>query len=136
MSTDLIEVMSVLTKSKVDGPRHFPVSVITCPGVTNVNLRAQEGVFSLYQVGGLENGPLVDRRPLEVQICEDMSQPKGGHLLTFFSRFTLPWTEAGKLLWILASFGVSAASLFPSFQGAATAVREENFWKRPTWDTR
>lgn len=135
MSTAMIEVISALSKDKIDGPRHFPVSVITCPGVTNVNLRAQEGVFSLYQAQSIPNGPVVDRRPLEVQVCEDMSQ-REGHPFTVFRRFTLPWEEAGKLLWILASFGVSAASLFPDFPGAAMAVREENFWKRPKWDTR
>jgi len=135
MSTDMIEVFSTIPKYKVDGPKHCPVSVITCPGATNVNLRAQEGVFSLYQAKNVPNGPIVDRRPLEIQVCEDMNL-REGHDITMFRRFTLPCAEASKLLWILASFGVSAASLFPDLRGAAMAVREENAWKRPRWDTR
>lgn len=130
MSTTLTDFASFVSKYKVDGARQFPVSLITSPAATNPNLRAQEGVFTLFQANSSDKTPLVDRRPLEVQACEEMSQPKS-LAFTAFTKLTLPATEAGKLLWILASFGVSAASLFPSFQGVAWAVREENLWKRP-----
>lgn len=135
MATDMVDVMSALSKRKVDVPRPFPVKVITSPAATNRNLRAQEGVFSLYQTESCAEAYLVDRRPLEVQACEDIIRPEG-HPIAVFRRFSLPGAEAGKLLWILASFGVSAASLFPDFQGASMAVREEALWERPKWDIR
>jgi hypothetical protein len=130
MATGILEVMHTLSKGKVDDPRDYPVNIITAPAATNRNLRAQEGVFSLYRA----NGCLVDRRSLDVQVCENMIQVEG-YAIPVMRRFTLPVTESRKLLWILAGLGVSAASLFPDFKGAAQAVYEEHLWMRPKWNT-
>jgi hypothetical protein len=46
-----------------------------------------------------------------------------------FWKFTLPHTEAPTLLRLLALDGISAATIFPSYAGVVSALRE-----RPLWD--
>ena len=45
-----------------------------------------------------------------------------------FVRFTLPLTEARGVLQELAKEGVTAAKLFPGYQGVVEAMYEESIW--------
>jgi len=126
--------MTTLSKYKAEGPETYPVEIITAPAASNPNLRAQEGVFTLFR----PREELVDRRPLEVQLgsymmAENVLKANELGQVVTFTEFTLPQSESGKLLWILANSGVSAATLFPGYRGAALAVNEECLWERPSW---
>lgn len=46
-------------------------------------------------------------------------------------RLTLPIEEAPKLLRLLSYEGVSAATLFPDYEGVTAAIREQLLWDKP-----
>ena len=98
------------------------IIAITAPAAGNPNLHAQEGVFTLHRP--LTAGPneLTDTRPIDELIRERST-------VQLLLHFTLPIQQAPTLLRLLAKEGVSGASLFPGFGGAALAVREQRYWR-------
>lgn len=48
-----------------------------------------------------------------------------------FYKFTLPWTESGRLLWFLAKEGIDSARLFPGYDGVAEALKERHLRRKP-----
>lgn len=144
MSRVPADINELLDPYTIGSPPDIRLRIITAPAATNQNLRAQEGVFTVIQPRNPKCEYLLDRRPLDKQLgerfteCVSLTQPVSEALTSnrvnpLFFRFTLPASECGKLMWILASWGISAASMFPGFRGAADTVREEQFWKRPNW---
>jgi hypothetical protein len=64
-------------------------------------------------------------KPLEKLLDQIFRNKKEFILL---KKLTLPKTEAPALLKILADEGVSAASVFPGYDGVAEAVFERGLW--------
>jgi hypothetical protein len=100
---------------------------VTAPKAGNPNLHAQRGIFTLYRPRtnkqDIDPDALADRTSFEEAI-------KGQRDHAFRLRhFTLPFSECGLLLWLLAKEGVDGARLFPGYDGAAKAVMEEFYWR-------
>jgi hypothetical protein len=100
------------------------VKIITVPSAGNPNLNSQKGLFTIYQPK-LRLGERVDRISLDQAI-----KPFG--VVPVFIHFRLPISEAGKLLRLLFLEGVSGASVFAGYNGAAKAVLEQLHWDN--WD--
>jgi hypothetical protein len=47
------------------------------------------------------------------------------------AHITLPIAETGKLLRLLHHEGISAATLFPGYQGVADSLAEKAWWDKP-----
>ncbi len=103
---------------------------VRVPTAGNPNLRAQAGVFLLAQRvarndEGFPFAPLLD---IIVQIAVDPPAR--------LVQVTLPSSEAGALLRLLALEGIDGAALFPGYDGVKRAVDERQFWsgqrRRPT----
>jgi len=45
--------------------------------------------------------------------------------------FTVPTSEAGRIVWYLDKNGTNAAKLFPNFDGAACALQERLYQQPP-----
>lgn len=58
--------------------------------------------------------------------------------LPIICEVTLPEARAPELLQLLAGVGVTAASVFPGYDGALRALIEERYWEHPnefaSWD--
>ena len=98
------------------------IEVVTAPAAGNLNLYAQQGVFSLYRPSTVDPQEPVDRRPLDVIVAE---RPSAQMLL----QFTLPVAQAPTLLRLLAKDGVSGTTLFPGYAGVVAGLQEERFWR-------
>jgi FRG domain len=98
------------------------IEVVTAPAAGNLNLYAQQGVFSLYRPSTVDPEEPVDARPLDVIVAE---RPSAQTLL----HFTLPITQAPTLLRLLAKDGVSGTALFPGYAGVVAGLQEERFWR-------
>ena len=85
------------------------VEIVTVASAANPNLRAQQGLFTLFR--GDEKIP--PEAPLETRLSQ-----------LFLKRFCLPQNRAIELLLLLRQAGIHKGRLFPSFQGAADAVVE------------
>jgi len=123
---DFIQRMTLPHSKKLP---NIPVSFVTAPAASNPNLRAQQGVFTVWrpQMTDREHQQ-VDRRPLN-ELIDECLERDGVELpsLSLFYKVTLPLAEAPTLLHLLLRTGVTAARLFPGYEGAAEAVRE---WSR------
>ena len=132
--TSVFEFLSPSRPSFVQRPE-FPVIVAAAPRAGNPNLHAQEGVFTLYRQADTEPGKPPDRKPLNESLEIDPVLSKTARESPMLYNFTLPATQADRLLWLLAKEGITAATLFPGYDGVALAVKErrlcDKFPERP-----
>jgi hypothetical protein len=95
---------------RVDGIRHVRV-----PGSTSANLSSQGGSFILVDNFGYRGQPFTPNVSLESKLAAHSE---------ILKKVTLPTSLAGDLLLRCDKFGVSAASVFPGYDGVAKAVLE------------
>lgn len=111
------------TLKQTDGKLEY----VTLPGSTSNNLAAQKGVFLIHrQQHGMGRNSSFSSEELKNtvnNIFEDSTS------CTAY-KITLPAKLAGNLLFRLNKFGVSAATLFPGFDGAARAALEYKMAKK------
>ena len=83
----------------------------------------------------MEPTAAVNRQPLDEALTDDPSVNKTGRDSPIVYHFTLPASKAARLLWLIAKEGITAATLFPGYGGAARAVKEkrlcDQFCDRP-----
>jgi hypothetical protein len=134
---------TILIASKWLASQHQHAHLISVPRAGNPNLSAQQGVFTLVTLGGIEREPRldapVDTTPLDIalerlwQACQRLDNiftrqvRKEG---TPLRKLTLPSSEAPRLLNLLQQIGVWGSTLWPGFDGAAKGVRENAMLKR------
>jgi len=100
--------ISVITDSR-------PLQHVHVPGSTSVNLAAQGGSFILVYNHGYRGHEFTPNVSLETKITDRSMLLK---------KVTLPKSLASELLMRCDKFGVSAASIFPGYDGAAKAALE------------
>jgi hypothetical protein len=99
------------------------IQLIDAPGSTSANLAAQSGLFTLVPEKGYR-GQALKNRNLE----EEFYTEAGPRLW----KLTLPAKLAGDVLELCALYSISAATLFPGYDGAAIAVQDSIAqWQRP-----
>lgn len=94
------------------------VEIVRVPGATSLNLAAQQGLFTLVRGTGGRGQAHADLRVEDVITAKFAHNPKACPLW----KLTLPRSEAPKLLDRCSKFGISAASLFPGYEGAAKSA--------------
>ena len=87
----------------------------TFAGSTSVNLSSQGGSFILVSNAGSRGEQFTPNMSVELKLPTDIKVLK---------KVTLPTSLAGDLLLRCHKFGVSAASVFPGYDGVAKAVLE------------
>jgi len=107
-------------------PRLEKLEFIRVPGGNNANVAAQSGLFTLlrqqYARASMFEGP--------ASLCEYISTSGNASL----AKVTLPVSEAPKIIDLCERQGISAATLFPDFYGAARAtVVRLACWSRTEW---
>lgn len=112
-------------------PRLRSIQLVAAPRAANVNLHAQDGLFTMSVVDNDWPSGSVDRRTLDTLIAASLRSSQA--VTTVFLHFTLPGSQAGELLWWLNKNQVNAARLFPGFDGAAKALKEHRHLRSPSW---
>jgi hypothetical protein len=107
----------------------YAIRGVTAPSATNSNLRAQQGVFTLmdFRYTREQTGkclPLEDS--LEIMI-EDIkhNQPDSDHWIfnSSLQKFTLPVSEAEKLLFLLAKMDITPSTVYPGYSGIVSDLK-------------
>lgn len=107
------------------------VEVVTTPYAHNRNLAAQRGVHLLYRLlDAPKPADIVRRDPFDHALQQAHASAMEDYEKALY-KITLPSAEAESLLQLLARHGVTAATLFPGFDGVARAMREEDRWRVP-----
>jgi len=91
--------------------------LVTAPAVGNLYLRAQEGAFVLHRPQ--VHGPI--NRGKEQLVVKPLQEIPHGPSMQLF---TLPRTEAPKLLRLLALDGIDGSQLRPDYAGIARSIME------------
>src|SRR5260221_3393728 len=98
------------------------VHMVRAPYATNPSLAAQEGLHLFHRdIGANLTGPAC-RQPLTETLVGF-----GGK--EFLRKHTLPANQSQRLLYMLSKHGVTAATMFPTFDGVARPLHEAIFWK-------
>lgn len=108
-------------------PDDIEVLLVMAPRATNPNLHAQRGLFTVHMVKSVKHNDPINREPLD-RVIED----RFGDVqikLPVMRQITLPISESGALLRLLAAHNVHSASIFPGFDGVVKYLKE---WRR--WD--
>lgn len=106
---------------------HEPVIIVTAPSASNPNLRAQQGAFTkvgFINVGIEELDALSLDEVLTIAATTGNLNAKSSKLFCF----TLPHQEAPKLLWHLSKLDITASTVFPSYTGVTTELRQRAKW--------
>jgi len=104
-----------------------PLTLVEAPYADNPNLCAQMGIHTIFRtnmpLGRLSPEP-PDRSPLDVLLGNIFKK----HTRITLRKFTLPRSEAPKMLQLLANVNIFAAKLFPGYKGCADAFHEQRYW--------
>jgi len=119
-STRLASISTLVQNVSVD----YQVHLVTAPYADNVNLRAQQGVHLVLSRDALEPHESADRYDLNNYLRTLQS----GSAIAPVLKFVLPGFECRPAMALLARFGVTAASLFPGYEGVVSSMREEQLW--------
>jgi hypothetical protein len=103
-------------------PADRKLHLVSAPASDNQNLRAQRWVGLLYRHIGVSM-----QEPLTHRSYDELADDGFGTDSTFY-KLTLPATEAGELLRLLAVLDIDASTVFPGFGGAARVVGEMSRW--------
>ena len=108
---------------------NLTLKVVTAPRASNPYLHAQAGLFTVVEGEGACTvdeflGEFYRRAPRR-EAWTELDQLPWAH------RFSLPNSEAGKLLRLLSYEGISAASVFPDVSSAVEFLRERGLWDVP-----
>lgn len=111
-------------------PAMFPyLRLVTTPQASNPNLRAQAGLFTV-------DGNPKRRIPLDELILGGLDDIEDQDSLATFladpfilTKIELPYRQTRTLLKLLAKESVNSASVYPGYQGAASALFERAFWE-------
>jgi len=96
----------------------FPkLKVVKVPGSNNANLAAQSGCFTLLEQEGYRDLPFEGEKSVDLYLAE--------HYPSALVKVTLPTTEATAALSLCSQYGVTGATLFPTYDGAARAVKDK-----------
>lgn len=123
------EIFTLTYVSRAAGALRDGITVVHAPPHSNPNLSAQKGVFTLDRRSSISDDQSYGMQPLDVAI-QSAADAFPGEVLTTVRRIALPWTEARKLLRLLAAEGISASQIFPGHAGAAEACWECLLWDK------
>jgi hypothetical protein len=102
------------------------IQVIPVPGSNNANIAAQSGLFTLLTQEYTRGQPFQGSQYLDEYVADCGSQD--------LAKVTVPMTEAPKIIDLCERHGVTAATLYPDFYGAAKATLDSlACWAKSEW---
>jgi hypothetical protein len=103
------------------------VEVVTTPYGGNRNLAAQRGVHLLYRLSEPPRRTTIVRRDPFDDALQRVHKSVIDYTKALY-KFTLPPSDAGALMALLAKHGATGATLFPGFDGVSRAMWEYDHW--------
>lgn len=111
----------------------FPVKVVDPPRTANPNLNAQSGTFTLFSSHQIRQGEAINLPPLDDLIENAPGISTSVYNSPISYHFTLPASEAGKVLWLIAKEGIDASRLFPGYASIAKSMQQKR-WRESPFD--
>ena len=108
------------------------ILTVTAPKSSNPNLHAQDGLFTAHNT--IDLVPVDKGAQADISLDEAMDRIYGGLNLAdspVMYEFSFPREIAGEVRWWLSRERISAASVFPGYDGVVRAIQESQFIKVP-----
>lgn len=103
--------------------------IVTAPAYGNPNLHAQKGLFTLERHSFPPNLK-VCQCPLDKRVISIVENNKHLLKLPIMIKFTIPISASREILRRLSYRFINAATLYPGFDGAAEALKEQRLWDK------
>ena len=126
LNCNAVEVKGITDPLIAEGgsEKSLALRTVAVPTGENPNLEAQQGVFLVRRLLGFREDALVDLKPFEDSFQSLRSPGYEEFNASPIYRITLPALEAPRLLRLLSHVGVSAARLYPGYEGARRGYDE------------
>lgn len=100
-----------------------PINIVRIPSGINAHVAAQQGCFTIFRDIGLQftMDKIHDMAIYDSSRTIDTSDM---YFIEGLHKFTVPYSEAVKLMKLCEQYNVSAASLYPTATGAGFAVKD------------
>ncbi len=115
-----------------DYNKDTPWTLVTTPAVSNSNLRAQHGLFTLARSIRADDAE-VDRQTFD-QSFTAWAETKFEEKPIWFHRVTLPRSEAYSLRNALEDEGITETSVFPDFYGVVRSLENDRRSSLQLWE--
>jgi hypothetical protein len=110
----------------------LPIRIVTAPGATNPNLKAQQGLFTYARIGFLvdPDEPYMALDKFLEYLEQDMSGSYERDVINGYKlrKFSLPITEAKNLLYLLAKLDITPSVVYPGYDSIIFDLEIENYW--------
>ena len=107
------------------------VITVTAPAYGNSNLHAQKGLFTLERLQSFSPDGAVCQYPLNKRVKDIVNiNDKLLVQLPIMRELTIPISASHEILRRLSARFVNAATLYPGFDGAAEALKEQRLWDK------
>jgi len=112
-----------------------PVHVVTAPSATNPNLKAQQGIFTLFNRFYTKESegiyPSMDKYLEDLANEADPEHSDADKLIVDLRlrKFTLPISEASKLLYLLAKIDITPSAIYPGYHSIVSDIQMLNNWE-------
>ena len=103
--------------SNIEETKKLPIRIAGAPGASNPNLHAQRGLFTFDFIERIVKGDKTSQNPLDRLIEMEVPESPLKEIAPVMFHFTMPKSEASKLLWLLSKEGIDASRLFPGYDG-------------------
>lgn len=117
------------------GDTSYLLRGVTAPSATNINLRAQQGVFTLLDPHYTKEHTGT-YTPIDMVLEQEVSKivssnpdQKSWLLQCEMRKFTLPTIEAISLLNLLEKLDITTSSIYPSYQSIASDMKMRKLWE-------
>jgi hypothetical protein len=109
----------------------YKIRGVTAPSATNVNLRAQHGVFTLSSPFYTEEatGKYLPLNELIESQLSKYPDSSGWFSECKLLKFTLPISESSKLLYLLAKLDITPSVVYPSYQSIVSDIEMQMMWE-------
>jgi len=111
----------------------IPVQLVTAPGASNINLKAQQGLFTWYDYNNETSSYHLTLTELLQRLAAKKSQ-ENPLIREFmqqckFQKFTLPQKDASKLLQRLEKLDITPSSVYPGYHSILADLQMQNLPK-------
>jgi FRG domain len=126
-----VNVNIAIDNSNIGKNKKLPIRIAGAPGASNPNLNAQRGLFTFDFIEPIVKGDKLSRIPLDKLIEMEVPESPLKDVAPVMFHFTLPKSEAGKLLWLLSKEGIDASRLFPGYDGIVKSMNIRSWLEFP-----
>lgn len=102
----------------------FHLNIINVPSSVNSHIAAQQGCFTIFRDVSKDFNDKEDWYVSISQFSKEKTIDRSEQYSEFLSKWTLPYSEAHKLLQLCELYNVNAASVYPTATGVGQAVKD------------